>query len=86
MLPNPLSVLALAAAKVNILPSPPAELDLSPPLQSHGPGDPPLEDCAGSNVKKEKEIKTSGKSKMHPNPKQNGQNLCAHCWLKQIRN
>ncbi|KAG1743384.1 hypothetical protein EDB19DRAFT_1827296 [Suillus lakei] len=84
-LPNPLSVLALAAAKVIIPPSPPAELDPSPPLQSHGPGDPPLEDGAGLKVKKEKVIKTSGKSKMRPSPKQNGRNLCAHRWLKQIK-
>ncbi|KAG2062346.1 hypothetical protein BDR06DRAFT_1027887 [Suillus hirtellus] len=60
-LPNPLSVLALAAAKVNIPPSPPAELD------------------------KEKPSKTSSKGKMCPSPKHNGQNLCAHHWLKQIK-
>ncbi|KAG1861625.1 hypothetical protein F4604DRAFT_1683978 [Suillus subluteus] len=85
MLPNPLSVLALAAAKVNIPPSPPAESDPSFPLESHGPGDPPLEDHTGSNAKKEKPSKASGKGKMRPSPKQNGRNLCAHRWLKQIK-
>ncbi|KAG2057378.1 hypothetical protein BDR06DRAFT_1036132 [Suillus hirtellus] len=84
-LPNPLSVLALTAAKVDIPPSPLAELDVSPPLESHGPGDPPLEDCTGSNAKKEKLSKASGKGKMCPIPKHNGRNLCAHCWLKQIK-
>ncbi|KAG1894231.1 uncharacterized protein F5891DRAFT_985231 [Suillus fuscotomentosus] len=84
-LPNPLSVLALAAAKVDIPPSPPAELDVSPPLESHGPGDPPLEDCTGSNAKKEKLSKASGKGKMCPSPKHNGRNLCTHRWLKQIK-
>ncbi|KAG1887456.1 uncharacterized protein F5891DRAFT_988296 [Suillus fuscotomentosus] len=73
-LPNPLSVLALAAAKIR-----------APPLESHGPEDPPLEDRTSSNAKKEKPSKASGKGKMCPSPRQNGRNLCAHRWLKQIK-
>ncbi|KAG2340048.1 hypothetical protein BDR05DRAFT_1002810 [Suillus weaverae] len=85
ILPNPLSVLALAAAKVDIPPSLLAELNPSPPLKSHGPGDPPQEGHAGLNVKKENMSKTSGKGKMRPSPKQNGWNLYVHHWLKQIK-
>ncbi|KAG0708311.1 hypothetical protein DFH29DRAFT_870871 [Suillus ampliporus] len=55
------------------------------PLVSHGPGDPPLEDHTDSNTKKEKVSMTSGKGKMCPSQKQNGWNLCAHRWLKQIK-
>ncbi|KAG1830788.1 hypothetical protein EV424DRAFT_1374497 [Suillus variegatus] len=81
-LPNPLSIHSLAAANVDIPPSP--QVTPVHPLETPGSIDPLLDDSASLIVKKEKVSKTGSKGKMRPSPTKNGRNLCAHRWLKQI--
>ncbi|KAG1723999.1 hypothetical protein EDB19DRAFT_1915764 [Suillus lakei] len=81
-LPNPLSVHSLAAANVDIPPSP--QVTPVHPLETPGAIDPLLDNSTGLIKKKEKVSKTGSKGKMWPSPKKNRHNLCALCWLKQI--
>ncbi|KAG1780967.1 hypothetical protein EV702DRAFT_1042653 [Suillus placidus] len=81
-LPNPLSVHSLAAANVDIPPSPQVTPDH--PLETPGPIDPLLDDSTSLIIKKEKMSKAGSKCKMRPSPTKNGRNLCAHRWLKQM--
>ncbi|KAG2056755.1 hypothetical protein BDR06DRAFT_969777 [Suillus hirtellus] len=69
-LPNPLSIHSLAAANVNIPPSP--QVTLVHPLETPGSIDPLLDDSASLIVKKEKVSKTGSKGKMWPSPTKNG--------------
>ncbi|KIK17039.1 hypothetical protein PISMIDRAFT_15388 [Pisolithus microcarpus 441] len=86
---NPMSLLALAAAKVEMTPLPPV---LAPSTKSPSTLNSinvvlpvhPACDATGVVESKENNQVTKGKAKLRPSGMKNGQNLCMLRWLKQV--
>ncbi|KAG1841460.1 hypothetical protein C8R48DRAFT_781368 [Suillus tomentosus] len=78
---NPLATLAQAAMTVKLLPLPPSP---SPIPAASSPLDPAPNDSAITKASAATKAKLVKAKKMCPGPKENGQNLCALRWLRQI--
>lgn len=86
---NPMTLLALAAAKVNATPVPPVlECSIKTPpnhnITEARPSTNTPSDASGGGESSASTLPTKSKAKLRPSGTKNGRNLCMLRWLKQV--